>query len=247
MSTYALVATIPARKVSCTRLLHELAGTQSRKVDGVILVLDGYGDQMAPTCPLPVVKELRTAELSGAGQRWRAAGLVEPEDILVNLDDDVMTCEAPRLVEELVNAIVNQHSCASAAMGRTFHNTPAFPGPVSFGKLVHGAGCGLTARAKDLLGVMEFGRKIFADGGPDCLGVGGDDDSLVSAFLWKAGVPIVHAATGNIFAAPNTHDSSYTRGAHLPRGARQAGDEQKHALKRIVGWPWPAPPGKWTS
>jgi hypothetical protein len=46
---YALVATIPVpeRRRSVARLLAELAHIQTRKVDGVILVLDGYGEDGA--------------------------------------------------------------------------------------------------------------------------------------------------------------------------------------------------------
>ena len=235
----ALIATIPARRRSCERLLDELAKRQTRKPDGVVLVLDGYGNTMpSPMCPLPIIDEYRTTDLTGAGNRWLKLDSVASEDIVVCLDDDVVTTEAPTLIESLV-AAVESTGGAAAAGGRTADGKPAHSGQ-SRGDLMYAAGCGLTVRAKHLVGLREFADEIRAAGGPDALGILGDDDALVSAFLWKTGVKIRHAAAGNIYAAPNTRASSQSA-AMLAR--RKNPQEQKLAIKKITGWPWYAIPG----
>lgn len=82
-----LLATIPARRASCERLLAELA-RQSRPPDGVILCLDGYAPDLAgaPTIPAALAsvptfafRVLQRAP-SGPGCRWRLA-----EDLLDGL------------------------------------------------------------------------------------------------------------------------------------------------------------------
>jgi len=236
----ALVASIPARRRSCERLLDELS-RQTRPPDGVVLVLDGYGDDMGaltyhptPRCPLPLIVEYRTVAPRGAGARWRATDDMNAETIVVTLDDDIMTLEAPRLVEALV-AVVESGDHAAAAMGRSADGKPAPPGDFSRGPLIYGAGCGLTVRARYLRGLSAFADEVKAAGGPDALGLLGDDDALVSAFLWKREIPIVHAATGNIYPAPNTQASSYTQ-ALAKRGIDI--NAQKQAIRKVTGWPW---------
>lgn len=231
-----LVATIPERRTSFLRLIGEVM-RQSRTPDGAILVLDDYAGSERPECPLPIVGSSLSAVRSGAGRRWLFAEQLElePDDILINLDDDIMLLQAPRLIEELETA-VRRHGCAAAAMGRTVDHSPAPPGLTSFGDLVYGAGCGMALLARHLAGLRAFSEEVKAAGGPDALGLLGDDDALVSAFLWRRGIRIVHAATGNIFAAPNTQSSSQT-GARLARGEVDL-DAQKRAIQNVTGWPW---------
>ncbi len=252
----ALVPTIPPRRRSVTRLLAELA-QQSRPPDGVLLCLDGYGEAEAPPCPLPVV-QLRTPALSGPGAKWRvvqelrATGpeppldidCLAPDDILVCVDDDAMLCEAPHFLRELVAvvlqpsraAITEEGWCAAAAMGRTPAGRFAPPGAVSCGPLVYGCGLGLAVRVGHLAGLHDLAKRVRRAGGPDALGPAGDDDALVSAHLWLQGVPIVHAAAGNVYAAPGTQESSLT----VVRRRRGEGiEDQKKAIARITGWPWP--------
>ena len=238
-----LIATIPARKQFCGWLLNALA-KQTRKPDGVIFVLDGYGDAPAPATTLPVVAEYRTTALSGAGQRWRVALDLPPEDIIICLDDDITLLEAPNLVRGLVAAI-EKGGGAAAAMGRGADGKFAPPCAFSRGDIMHGLGCGLTVRAKHLVGLQAFSATVVAAGGPDALGVLGDDDALVSAYLWKTGVKIRHAATGNIYAAAGTK----TTASSAAREARKENFEtQKLAIKKITGWPWfafiPGAPGQ---
>jgi hypothetical protein len=230
-----LIATIPVRKKSCERLLEELT-KQSQVPDGVILVLDGYGDAPAPVCPLPIIAEHRTTALAGAGQRWLALkdSAIDNEDIIICLDDDIVTIEARNLIKGLV-AAVESGGGAAAAMGKDLQNKAAPPGPHSRGNLIYGAGCSLTVRAKHLIGLHEFSDIVKVAGGPDALGVLGDDDALVSAFLWKSGVVIRHASTGNIYPAPGLHSSSQTA-AKAKQRVRE--ETQKLAIKRITGWPW---------
>lgn len=231
----AMVATIPQRRVSCQRLLAELA-RQTRRPDGVLLVLDGYADAPAPVCPLPVVAERRTTMPVGAGARWLiAAEVLQPDDIVVNFDDDIVTLQAPRMVEALVSLIEKGES-VTAAMGRLPNGKPAPPGTGRRGVLLYGAGCGLALRAKYLVGLRAFADEVVAAGGPDALGLLGDDDALVSAYLWRQKVRIMHAATGNIYPAPGTQATSQTRAKRLKNTEP---DAQKKAIHRAVGWPWP--------
>jgi len=229
-----LIATIPSRRAPCERLLREVA-RQTRTPDGVILVLDGYGDTApAPSCSLPVIAEYRTTALSGPGKRWRVTADLAPEDIVICLDDDIMLLQAPRLVAALVLA-VEKSGGASCAMGCDEIGKRAPPGDFSRGEMIYAAGCGLTVRARHLDGLQAFSAEVQAAGGPDALGLCGDDDALVSAYLWKTGVKVRHAATGNIFAASGTRTTSQT-------AARMAKvepiDAQKLAIKAITGWPW---------
>jgi hypothetical protein len=222
-----LIATIPARKQSCTRLLAELA-KQTRPPDGVALVLDGYGNETAPVCTLPVVLEKRTAKLSGAGNRWRALSELPAEDIVINIDDDTILFEAPQFVAKLAEAV--KIGGAAAPMGRTFDGKAAPPGAWSRGELMHAAGCGVAARAGVFAGVVEFAAAVKAKGGPDALGPGGDDDAIVSAYLWSIKMPIKHVAVGgNVYTAPGI--VSTFRPQNDP-------DVQKRAIGSATGWPW---------
>lgn len=224
----ALVATIPARKQSCTRLLAELA-KQTRPPDGIVLVLDGYGDEPAPPCPLPVVLEKRTAQLSGAGARWCVLSELPIDDIIINIDDDTVLFEAPQFVAKLAE-VVECFNCAAGAMGRTFDGKAAPPGHYSRGELMHAAGCGVSARAGVFAGVVAFADEMKAAGGLDALGPGGDDDAIMSAYLWKAGVPIKHVAVGgNVYTAP---------GVVSTFKPQKDPDTQKRAISAFTGWPW---------
>lgn len=230
---YALVATIPGRRSSVVRLLGELQH-QSRQVDGVVLCLDGYGQSPAPLCPLPVVAEYRTEQLSGPGQRWRVALDLPSDTLLVNLDDDAFTRKAPELVASLVDTA--ERYGAAAAMGLTLAGRRAVPGKTSRGQLIYAAGCGLALRAGDLVDLLTLRNRVVAAGERDPLGPCGDDDALVSAQLWLRGVPIFHAATGVINAAPGTQADSQTK---QRLALREPLDRQKHAIARLTGWPWP--------
>jgi len=253
----ALVATIPPRRRSCMRLLDELTTRQTRKPDGVVMVWDGFAADVpvvAPPDRLPLIGYAHNEKPCGAGARWLLVEAfltselsgpeelrpIKADDTIVCLDDDIMTLEAPRLVESLVAAVegVHQHGlegCAAAAMGRSANGKPAPPGDASRGQLLHGAGCGLTVKARHLKGLRAFADEVKAAGGPDALGVLGDDDALVSAFLWRKGIPIIHTATGNIYPAPNTQASSTT---HALMQRKIDFNTQKRAIRKVTGWPW---------
>jgi hypothetical protein len=160
-----------------------------------------------------------------------------PEDIFVCLDDDAVLFEAPTLVKRLVDA-VEQYG-AAAAQGRDGQCKPAPPGAVSRGELIFAAANGFGVRVKHLLGLLDFASSVRTQGGPDALGLLGDDDALVSAFLWKNGVKIRHAATGNIYAAPGMRASSQSA---AKMAQRQNPDVQKLAIQRITGWPFKLAP-----
>lgn len=233
----ALIATIPARRRSVERLMSELTA-QTRPPDAVVLVLDGYPDvDTVPQCPLPIAKVYRSAKALGPGARWRAANDLPPQDIIVALDDDIMLIKAPRCVAALAAVVEAPASgdVAAAAMGRHFNGRPAPPGDWAAGDLMYAAGCGLTMRARALGGLQAFADKVKAEGGPDALGLRGDDDAMVSAYLWKNNVRMIHAATGNIFPAPNTRASSFTVDV-MAKGI--ALDAQKKEIAKITGWPW---------
>jgi hypothetical protein len=196
--------------------------------DGVILVLDGYGDEPAPPCPVPVVLERRTTQLSGAGNRWRMLADLPADDIVINVDDDIILFEAPQFVAKLAEAV--ELGGAAGAMGRTFDGKGASPGVYSRGNLMHSAGPGLSARAGVLVGVSAFADEVRAKGGPDALGPQGDDDAIVSAYLWKSGVTIKHAAVGgNVYTAP---------GIISTFKPQKDPDIQKRAIGVATGWPF---------
>lgn len=233
----ALVATIPPRRALCEWVIAQLA-EQSRPPDAVVLRLDGYGDAPSPKSALPVFAEQRSIEKQGPGFRWlfaHSCGL-DRDDIVVCVDDDVELCEAPEFVAGLVMA-VERGGGAAGAMGRDMEGKPADPGAWSRGLLIHAAGLGLTVRVKYLDGLREFAQSILEAGGPDTLSPLGDDDALVSAHLWKTGVPITHAVTGNVFEVPASklHAQSVARG--------RSGEKlhaQKMAIRRVTGWPFQA-------
>lgn len=230
----ALIATIPPRRVFVEGLLRELT-RQTRVPDLVALCLDGYGDAPAPACPLPCI-EYRTAERCGPGARWRVARDFAPQDILVCIDDDHAIAAAPKYVERLV-AAAEEGDGAAAVIGLTPKGKRAHGGDICRGMLIYAAGCGLTVRAGLLEGLSRFAEDIRDRGGPDALGSLGDDDALVSAYLWQRGVTIRHAAVGGeVHAAIGTQATSLTlekrtRGEHP--GA------QKRMIKQLTGWPWP--------
>jgi hypothetical protein len=80
-----------------------------------------------------------------------------------------------------------------------------------------------------LAGVLDFAAEAKAAGGPDALGPGGDDDAIMSAFLWKSGVKIKHVATGNMYTAP---------GIVSTFKPQQDPNVQKRAIAKATGWPW---------
>lgn len=229
-----LIATITPRRHSCERLLSELT-RQTRQPNGVVLCLDGYGQDLPePVCPLPIIATSRTPQLSGAGNRWLTVPYLPPDDIVINLDDDCYTRKAPNLVRELV-AGVEEHGVA-AAFGRTPDGKRAPPGNHSRGFLIYAGGCGLAVRAGLLQDLGVFRTEIQDKAGFDALGLRGDDDALVSAFLWRKGIRIKHAPTGVINAVAGTGASSQTRDK-LARGEDLSW--QKRAIAKVTGWPWP--------
>lgn len=238
MSVLALIATIPARRRSCERLLDELT-RQTRVPDGVILVLDGYsGDDLR--CALPVAAKQQNNVKSGAGQRWLFAAKLPADDIIVCLDDDIRIAQSPNCIKALVEAVESGGGAAAAMGFDSVEYKRAPPMDFSRGDLIYAAGCGLALRPRHLAGLGAFADEVKAAGGPDALGLLGDDDALVSAYLWKTGVRVVHAATGNIFPAPNTQSSSQT---FAKQARRVDPNAQKIAIGRITGWPFPLKPG----
>lgn len=248
----ALVATIPARRPFCEGLLAALA-RQSRPPDAVLLVLDDYGETPPPACPLPILGIDRADKKHGPWRRWcvaldyltlremvpgytREEGALALDDILVCVDDDAVLLEAPEFIAGLVMA-VERGGGAAGAMGTDYEGKPAPPGAYSRGRLIHAAGLGLTVRAQHLIGLPAFAAEVVAAGGPDIFTPVGDDDALVSAHLWKTGVTITHAVTGNVFEVPAAKVSSQS----VVRG--RSGEKlhaQKMAIRKVTGWPFQA-------
>lgn len=249
----ALIATIPERRALCERLLGELQ-RQSRRPDGMILVLDGFKEHEELEISVPVDWELAvfSSDLQqGPGGRWLRVldlmsgrcgnfhddmDLLQLDDIIVCIDDDAVLVDAPEFIAGLAMA-VERDGGAAAAMGRDARGRTCLPGPNRCGLLIHAAGLGLTVRAKHLEGLGAFADEVKAAGGPDALGPLGDDDALVSAFLWKKGILIHHAATGNIFEAPAGKKTSFSK-RRVSTG--ETADAQKEAIARVTGWPFVA-------
>jgi polyribonucleotide nucleotidyltransferase len=104
---HLLLATIPARRPSVSRLLVDLS-QQSVLPDCLHLVLDGYGEDAAPSCatfPEGVrLSVVRTPAPSGPGGRWKVALGMPADALLVVMDDDQRLC-APDIVETLVRSV----------------------------------------------------------------------------------------------------------------------------------------------
>lgn len=172
------------------------------------------------------------------GSARQAARDLAPDDIVISIDDDPVLSEAPRFVEALAETV---EACggAAAAMGYTHEGYRAAPGPTSRGRLILGCGCGLAVRAGHLLGLHALAVEVLQAGGPDALGPCGDDQALVSAHLWRRGVPLFHAAVGPLSFAEGTQRGSQFKA----RKARGEPDEfaQARRIAEITGWPLPAP------
>ena len=255
MRTFILLPTIPARRAACEALLAALPH-QSQVPDGLILCLDGFGDEPAPKglgyLPFDRLVIRHPGASGGPGHRWRVAlslcgtmGGPADEDLLVSLDDDADLAEAPRFVQRLVEAAAQQG--AAAAIGITPGGRRAPPGDLPYGPLILGCACGLAVRARDLAGLLALRDQIVSQGGPDALGARGDDQALVSAHLWLRNVPLVHAATGPLrFAVGTSQSAQWQARAARQRAAApfaapsvSAPWDQARQIARLTGWPFP--------
>lgn len=240
LPVHLLVATILPRRTSVEWLLSQVA-SQTRVPDTVHLVLDGYGQEAAPTYPdnLQVV-EYRTLEPSGPGGRWRVAAQVPPEAILCILDDDLMI--DAEVIAKLVAGTfaeaqgVSQGTSegASAQMGFDFTGRGGF---YSEGEEILCAAAGVMAvRAHHLQGLDAIRQKFIAHSNFDPLGDLGDDEAVVSAHLWAQGVKIrgMQPVSALTMWGSQTVSQSARR-----RGQPKALSWQRHVLRQITGWPWP--------
>lgn len=225
MRVTALIATVPSRKKLCERLLLELT-RQTRPPDDLVLVCDGYPDkETTPQIPVTLtVRDLvRSTEFRGCGARWLEVQKLHPSDVVFCIDDDTMVTK-PQALEKLLS-LVEPGRSAAGAMGITLQGRAAPPGDVSMGDLIFVAPCGLAAYAGDLQGLHGFADELKKAGGPAALENNGSDDALISAFLWKSGIAIHHAPSGEL--RPLTKSAS-----------KKLSHRQKWEIAKRTGWPF---------
>lgn len=232
---HLLLATVPPRRACAERLLAALAD-QTVAPDAVHLCLEGYADLPSPCYPSGLtVREYRTAEASGPGARWRVLPEIPREAVVIVLDDDQQVIGRD-VVEALVHAI--DRGGAASCMGVDADGWGmCFPAGT---ELVAVAAGTMVARAADLEGLEGTRAEIRERCGFDPCGDGGDDEAVVSAHLWRRGVPMRAAGPIAVREAPGTQDGSQSERRRALRGDRHP-SWQRREIRRATGWPWRDP------
>jgi hypothetical protein len=233
---HLLLATIPARRPSVSRLLVDLS-QQSVLPDCLHLVLDGYGEDAAPSCatfPEGVrLSVVRTPAPSGPGGRWKVALGMPADALLVVMDDDQRLC-APDIVETLVRS-VRERGGAVSHMGTDKTGWGmAFPAGT---ELIAMGAAMMALRVGDLVGLEATLEEVRSKGGFDPFGDAGDDEAVVAAHLWKRGVTM--RASGPLKVLTDTSAQAHSQSSRrmASRGTKHP-FWQRHEIRRITGWPW---------
>jgi hypothetical protein len=175
----------------------------------------------------------------GPGGRWRIWSDLPKDDILVSIDDDIYIGNAPSLIEKLVAAA--RTGCGAAASGTSpngawvrwgMHHMPG----IYDGSLICMIASAMAIRVGDLEGLHEMRDAVLQRSRVDVLGLGGDDEALVSACLWKRGVPMKHVPVDGLALAAGTQEHCQT----LERLKAGAWDRQRVMIREATGWPWPS-------
>lgn len=240
MRFHLLIATVLRRRTSVEALLRAVAG-QTVVPNLVHLVLDRYkyagaAEFAAPECPTSLaVIEYRMPTTGGPGGRWRAARGMPVDEILVNLDDD-MVLDAPDVIEALVEG--------THKTGGVVSHLGVYPSgwsgvaPAGSPLIALAAGA-MACRAGDLAGLEATRAEVLEKCGFDPFGPLGDDDALVSAHLWRRGIPIRATGPLAIYEAPAAQDGSQfqLRREESLRNGRPLFWQRKE-IARVTGWPW---------
>ena len=232
MTVHLLVATILSRRASCERLLATLS-KQTLVSDMMHLVLDGYVDASAPLySPFFNVVEYRTATPLGPGGRWRVLKFLPQDAILVVLDDDQILLESD-VIERLVRFV--EHGGAAAGMGT---NLGGWGGAHPAGTPLISVGAATMAlRVEDVFDLDVTLEEIRSKCNFDPFADGGDDDAVVSAHLWRKGVPM--RAAGLLGVAT---DEQAQVGSQFEKRKAAGGKRslfwQREEIRRVTGWPW---------
>lgn len=231
-----LIATVPWRRQPCARLLGDIQ-KQSLQPRFVHLVLDGYGDDSLPRdLPLPIrICEYRTAKPSGPGGRWRVLreGSITGADVLVVFDDDQILM-GPTVIENFVRVIGDG---ATAYRGTDLRGSGGCVFPEGRPLICMGAGA-MAVHPADLAGLDEMRAEIQTKCGFDPFADGGDDQAVVSAHLWRKGVPMRAAGFLEIFMQQELNGGSQQEKRRSTKGTKSF-FWQSEAIRAATGWPWP--------
>jgi len=227
---HLLLATIPSRRLFCERLLVSLP-KQSLVPDFVHLVLDGYFDSPTPVCQMPHTT-YPSIQRRGPGGRWRVLPHVPKDAILIVLDDD-QEIFGPDVIKNLVSAV---DPTGAAALSGTNENS--LGGSFSKGRTLISMGAAVMAlHVADLAGLSETLAEIRKKCDFDPFADLGDDEAVISAHLWKRGVPM--RATGPL-AIRQAFGSQV--GSQFSRRRESSGSRstfwQREAIAKATGWPW---------
>lgn len=183
----ALVPSVPSRADNLLTLLESLHD-QTLKPSSIVVFLNGY-----PFAPVAVAKLATVVEWSGdprgPGIRWRYADALSTSkrlqhSIVVSLDDDLAI--EPTYIEQSVNALYNTDA---ALVSWTGHATPRRYldlGDTKHDTTLWAAGTGTaTMWLKHATGLTSH---QWAD---ECLGVAGDEEALLSLWLWQQKLTMV--------------------------------------------------------
>jgi len=228
---HVLIASVPWRRASLNRLIRDVAAQAYLPVC-VHLVLDGDGPPNAilDTSPLTskgVKVDVREQHPGrGAGSRWNVVDDLKDTDVICNLDDDIGLGSNHYLA-------VHYEALRSAGAVAAGGYTPEgrfimcawigidYEGPINC--LQAGA---FSARVGCLRGLRSMPMAA------EMLGVLGDDEGLIAAHLWRAGVPVRRVNT------PVGWDPSGSDPRSQYRNMPGRITRLRNALRVATGWPW---------
>lgn len=236
-----IIASVEWRKENLVALLDDIEH-QTRVPEHVVVRLDGYSNRgvawVTQRIVRPSLEDTRTVTIApgvkaGAGARWLLAAAFEretdigPTAILSVIDDDFRI--EPNYLQVCYDHVANAE--VPTAIG-WLGETPDFirwsadmPSPTECISL--GAGL-LTCRLRDLAGIDTF-EEVDRYFKPP-----GDDEALVSYWLWKKGVKLIRPA--GAASATSVDELQYDkRASFIDQG------EHRHCvlrlnLKRKHGW-----------
>lgn len=244
-----VIASVSWRLENLVKLLRCIT-EQTRRPEFLLIILDGYSrldeaefDRVVThsiTFPGMASMAVTNRPRRGPGDRWvratrmLATGDVPPDTIVSSIDDDFLI--EPTYLETSYNLVANAH--VPTAIG-WLGETPDFirwssPQQTETKCISLGAGL-LTCRLRDLAGIAEFPEAARYFTPP------GDDEALVSYWLWKNDVRLIRPA--GVAAAKSVDALQYDdRASFIGMG------EHRHCvlrmnLKKNHGWstyrlPW---------
>jgi hypothetical protein len=225
----ALVPSVPKRADNLLAILEALRD-QTLRPSSIVVFLNGYPFVPRALQSLATIIEW-SSEPRGPGIRWAYADILgrekrQKESIVVSLDDDFMI--EPTYIEQSVEALIRT---GAAMVSWTGHHTPRRYldlAPIEKDVSLWAAGTGTaTLWMRHVAGMTNH---HWAN---ECLGIAGDEEALLSLWLWQhqlqmvrpAGAPALH----HIDALQYADDAS-----HLVHGPTWAARRQ--VMIEQYGW-----------